>query len=92
MATEGDKSSLPDDNDQLKKLILEMQEKQAEMEERLNYQDTVIDALQDEVTFLKGLKYARTSEKWTAEDKKQMNLFNEIEQIEAEEQPKEPEN
>ncbi len=74
MASERDRSSLPDDIDQLKQLILDMQEKQEK-------QDALIESLKEEILFIKGLKYARKSEKWTEEDKKQMDLFNEIEQI-----------
>jgi len=74
--------SLPDDSEQLKKLIHEMLKKQGEMENRLRLQENEINVLTEEVLFLKRLKFARTSEKWTAEDKKQMVLFNEIEQLE----------
>ncbi|MBF9017258.1 MULTISPECIES: IS66 family transposase zinc-finger binding domain-containing protein [unclassified Oceanispirochaeta] len=86
MATGEDKSSLPDDIEKLKQLVLDMQEKQRK-------QDVLIQSLQDEILFIKGLKYARTSEKWTVEDKKQMVLFNEIEQIDTDtdEQPEQPE-
>jgi transposase len=85
MASEKDKSSLPDDIDQLKQLILDMQEKQEK-------QDALIESLKEEILFIKGLKHARKSEKWTAEDKKQMDLFNEMEQIaeESDQMPEEP--
>ena len=85
MASERDKSSLPDDIDQLKQLILDMQVKQ-------DKQDALIESLKEEILFIKGLKHARKSEKWTAEDKKQMDLFNEMEQIadESLQVPEEP--
>lgn len=83
MASERDKSSLPDDIDQLKQLILDMQEKQEK-------QDTLIESLKEELLFIKGLKHARKSEKWTSEDKRQMDLFNEMEQI-ADESDQAPE-
>ena len=51
------------------------------MQEKQEKQDALIESLKEEILFIKGLKYARKSEKWTAEDKKQMDLFNEIEQI-----------
>ena len=74
-------ASLPDDSEQLKQIIIQMQEKQDEMEKRLQRQEAEINVLTEEVLFLKRLKFARTSEKWTAEDKRQMVLFNEIEQL-----------
>ncbi len=66
-------SSLPNDVTQLKELILDLQEKQKQ-------QESVIHTLWEEVALLKRLKYVRTSEKWTPEDKQQMVLFNEAEE------------
>lgn len=84
MAAQGDLSSLPNDVEELKQLILEMQQKQAVMESEM-------DLLKEENKFLRGLRYARKSEKWTAEDKAQMLLFNEAEQLTIPIQEEEPE-
>lgn len=51
------------------------------METGLKKLDDVIDTLKEEVAFLRGLRHARKSEKWTEEDRKQVHLFNEIEQL-----------
>ena len=51
------------------------------MQEKQEKQDAVIESLKEKILFIKGLKHARKSEKWTVEDKKQMDLFNEMEQI-----------
>jgi len=83
MAAKGDISSLPNDVEELKRLILDMQQKQAVMETKIQSQDEEIGLLKEEVQFLRALKYARKSEKWTTEDKTQMLLFNEMEQLEA---------
>jgi len=64
---------LPNDIAQLKELILNLQETQKR-------QESIIHMLREEVSLLKKLKYARTSEKWTPEDKQQMFLFNEAEE------------
>ena len=76
MKTGRDISSLPNDVEELKKIILEMQQKQSVMSSQ-------IDTLKEEVQFLKNLRFARKSEKWTDEDKQQMHLFNEMEQREV---------
>lgn len=74
MIDEGNEAlSLPNDVAQLKELILNLQEKQ-------KLQESEIITLREEVSLLRKLKYAKSSEKWTAEDKKQMILFNEAEE------------
>ena len=72
-------SELPDDVELLKKII-------ATNEIAISGKDTTIaelqkrnDLLMEQVRLLRHHRFARSSEKWTEEDKKQLRIFNEAE-------------
>jgi len=72
-------SELPDDVEQLKKII-------AHNEIEISGKDTAIaelekrnELLMEQVRLLENYRFARSSEKWTDEDEKQLRIFNEAE-------------
>ena len=71
-------TALPNDIDQLKQLFIKREKQNAH---QLRVKDTAIQTLQDEMKLLKKLLFGRSSEKWTAEDRRQGLLFNEVENI-----------
>jgi hypothetical protein len=78
-------TALPNDIDQLKQLFIERESRISDQlnhfEKQLKVKDSVIQTLQDEMKLLKKLLFGRSSEKWTAEDRRQGLLFNEAETI-----------
>lgn len=69
-------SVLPTDYNQLKNLF---QEEKEQYLKQITLRDSIIQTLQDELAIIKRMKFRKSSEKWTAEDKSQGLLFNESE-------------
>ena len=77
-------TALPDDIDQLKELFIKREKENAH---KIRVKDSAIQILQDEMKLLKKLLFGRSSEKWTAEDRRQGLLFNEAENISENDKP-----
>ena len=81
-------TALPNDIDQLKHLFIKRERENAH---QIRVKESAIQILQDEMRLLKKLLFGRSSEKWTAEDRRQGLLFNEAESISEKQSPDETE-
>ena len=77
-------AALPDDVEQLKAIILGKDSVILELENRNRL-------LLEQVTILEKYRFARSSERWTDEDRLQQLIFNEAEGAAPPESPEEPE-
>ena len=88
MVREGMTSSvLPDDVETLKQLLIEKNTIIAEKDATICGKDTFIgeleklnELLSEQVTLLRKYRFARSSERWTDEDRRQQRLFDEAEE------------
>jgi transposase len=81
-------SELPDDVETLKRLLIEKNHIIAEREEVISGKDTFIAELEkrngllgEQIALLRKYRFARSSERWTDEDRKQQRLFDEAESV-----------
>ena len=81
-------SELPDDVEMLKHLLIEKNQIIAERDAAISGKDTFIaelekrnELLDEQVTLLRKYRFARSSERWTDEDRKQQRLFDEAESV-----------
>jgi len=78
-------SNLPDDKDSLKEFILSLQETHTQKEQsyqaQLKFLEDEVTILSEQVRFFKASLYARKTEKLSAEELRQMFLFDEAEAV-----------
>jgi len=78
-------SNLPDDKESLKRIILSLQETHTQREQSYQAQlkslEDEISILSEQVRFFKASVYARKTEKLSAEELRQMFLFDEAEAV-----------
>jgi transposase len=72
---------LPDDTDSLKEIIIDLHERQRNIEEELNKKNQANLILEEQIKLLKHKLYGKSSEKSGSADKDQLGLFNEAETI-----------
>ncbi len=78
-------SELPDDVETLKRLLIEKTQIITQRDAVISGKDTFIaelekrnDLLAEQVTLLRKHRFARSSERWTDEDRKQQDLFIDV--------------
>jgi len=67
-------AKLPNDVDALKVMVQDLQQ-------QVSRQNSMMQVMQDEIALLQRLNFAKSSEKWSNEETKQMRLFDEAESI-----------